>query len=292
MAAKKTGAISDEDRKYIIDHMDDDSVEEIAEAIGRNPKVVEKEIKNYVMLPTARNRSVRWHLKNIPEWKHLKQSFTNDELNLIEDKYVKYVEQVKEDITATEETQVLNMITLEILMGRNLKGRMKLFDSIRQLEAMKEGIIDAVDGNWALISEEGRAQIMDIENQITASRNVESSRTSQYLELQKELNTLNTKLKTSRDQRVDKVLDPKHSFIAYVKDLLNRDKQEKESRFIQLYGMSVDKEEQRLSQAHQYLSGSYDNPILTTEILDKLDDREKMILMKENEENQENELSE
>lgn len=271
MVVKKQGVISTEERKYIIEHMNDMTVEDIAEAIKKNPKVVDKEIKNYVQLPQAENNSIRWHLKKKLEWKHLKQEFTEEELNLIEDKYIRYIQQLQDDITATEEAQVLNMIKLEILMERNLKAQYRLTDDIDNLESLRQSILDKVDGEFALLEEKDRDTIMDIQKQSSSIRNADGVRNSTYMELQKELNNISSKLKASRDQRVGSILDPRFSFNTYVRSLLERDKQERESRYIQLYGMGINKEEARLSKAHLYADGAYDNPILTTEVLENLD---------------------
>ncbi len=278
---RKNGAISANDRRYILENSNTMSAEQIAENLGKNPKIIEREIKNYVSLPQAENNTIRWHLKQSPDWKHLRGQFTPEELVLIENKYVKYIEQMKDDIVATEETQIINMIKIEILMDRNLKGKMKLHENIRQFEAQKEAIMDRVEGDFALLSDEQNEQITEINGLISSSRNVESARTSEYIELQKEFNTLSTKLKASRDQRVDRVLDARFSFTTYVKDLMNRDKQEKESRFVELYSKSVDKEEDRLITAHKYADGSYDNPILSVEILEKLDKRDVQVITME-----------
>lgn len=271
----KKGSMSDADRRFIQEHVDDMTLEEIAEKLERSPKIIDKEIKNLVNLPQAKNKSIRWHLHGMPEWRSLKQQFESDELNLIEDKYVKYVESMQGDLFAMEESQLLNMIKLEILMDRNLRAHRSIMYAIKNYEKERNIILKAVGENWSELDEDSRKRVQEIENHINGARNAESYRASQYLDIQKELNSLNTKMKASRDQRIGKVLDPKASFTEYVKSLLDRDKQEKESRFIQLHTKAASKEKHRLSQAHQYADGSYDNPLLSAEILEDLEKQDK-----------------
>lgn len=268
---KKTGAISNDERKFIIDNSGKMTSEELAEAIGKSVKIVEKEIQNHVKLPTAENNTIRWHLKKLPEWKSLKQQFTNDELNLIEEKYIKYVEQMESNLTATEESQVLNMIKIEILMNRNLTADKESLESISIYQQTSQAIIDSVNGNVSLLEEDQREKLQDCQNQITSIRDGHGFRNKQHMELQTQLNNIQSKLKTSRDQRVNNILDAKMSFGAYVKSLGEIKKQQKESRFIELNRLATEKENQRLSRAHKYADGSYDNPMLTAEILEKLD---------------------
>lgn len=268
---KKSGAVSNDERKFIIDNSGKMTSEEIADAIGKSVKIVEREIQNHVKLPTAENNTIRWHLKKLPEWKSLKQQFTNDELNLIEEKYIKYVEQMESNLTATEESQVLNMIKIEILMDRNLIADRESLESIAIYQQTSQAIIDSVNGDVSLLDEVERDKLQNCQNQITSIRDGHGFRNKQHMELQTQLNNIHSKLKTSRDQRVNNILDAKMSFGAYVKSLTELKKQNKESRFIELNRLAVEKERDRLSRAHKYADGSYDNPILTADILEKLD---------------------
>lgn len=268
---KKSGAISNDERLFIINSAAKLTSEEIAEQIGKSVKIVEREIQNHVKLPTAENNTIRWHLRKMPEWKSLKQQFTNDELNLIEEKYVKYVEQMESNLTATEESQVLNMIKLEILMDRNLIADRQCMESLAVFEHTSAAMLDSVGGDYSLFDDEQLKRLQDCQNQITSIRDSHGFRNKQHMEMQTQLNNIHSKLKTSRDQRVGQILDAKKSFGAYVKELLDVKKQEQESRWVELNSLAVKKEERRLSRAHKYADGSYDNPILTADILQQLD---------------------
>ena len=271
---KKSGAISNDERRFIIENASKLTTEDIAEQIGKSVKIVEREIQNHVKLPTAENNTIRWHLRKMPEWKSIKQQFNNDELNLIEEKYVKYVEQMENNLTATEESQVLNMIKLEILMDRNLISNRQSLESLVIYEQTSQAIIDSVGGDYSLLDEDQLKQIQDCQNQITSIRDGQGFRNKQHMEMQTQLNSIHSKLKTSRDQRVGQILDAKKSFGAYLKELMDIKNQEKESRWIELNNMAVEKEEKRLSRAHKYADGSYDNPMLTADILEQLDKEE------------------
>lgn len=275
MATKnKAGGISNEDRQFIINNASKLTAEEIAAHIRKSVKVVEREIKCHVKLPNAENNMIRWHLKKITEWKSIKDEFSNEELNYLEEKYVKYVEQMESNLTATEESQVINMIKIEILMHRNLAADKECARSIATYQKLTESILNSVGGDFALLDGDQLKSIQDAENKITSLRDSSVSRYSQYLDMQTKLNALHKELNTTRQQRADKIVDSKKTFGAYVKELLEARKQEKESRFVELLNLATVKEEKRLSRAHKYADGSYDNPMLTADILDTLDKTE------------------
>ncbi len=230
----KLGTLSNEERKFILDNMDNLEIDVIAKQLNRSPLVIEKVIRGQMALPISENNTTRWHLRKSLHWKHLKDAFTERELNTIEDQYVKYVEQFKGDIIATEEVQILNLIKVEILMERNLTGKMLIGENIKRYKQMVESLLTRFNHNFADMEEADRATIMELEDKISACLQAEASRTTEYVDLLKQHNALTEKVMGSRDQRVREILSTKVSFTGLVKQLMDRDKQEKDSRFLEL----------------------------------------------------------
>lgn len=269
---KKVGSISQSDRAFIIKNIDVMSAEDMATQLNRNVAVVEGVIKGHSALPDASEKSIRWQLMHSSHWKHLRQEFTEDELNKIADQYVKYVEQFSKDgIIATEEVQILNLIKIEILSDRNLKGKMGLSSTIKGYEDIIENILSKVDGDWHALTEREQDQIMKLKEDIQSALRAETTRTNEYVELQKQHTVLTEKVMGSRDQRVKEVLNQKISFLGIVKQLMDEEKQKKESRMLELYNKGVAKEYERLIQPHKYEDGVTDNPILCSDVVEKLD---------------------
>ena len=272
---KKVGSISQTDRTFIIQNIDVMSAEDMAIKLNRNVAVIEGVIKGHSALPDASEKSIRWQLMHSSHWKHLRQEFTEDELNKIADQYVKYVEQFsKEGIIATEEVQILNLIKVEILSDRNLKGKMNLSGTIKGYEDIVENILSKVDGNWQALTEREQDQIMKLKEDIQSALRSETARTNEYIELQKQHTVLTEKVMGSRDQRVKEVLNQKVSFLGIVKQLMDEDKQKTESRMLELYNKGVAKEYDRLIQPHTYQDGVTDNPILCSDVVERLDTEE------------------
>lgn len=288
----KGGAISAEDRKFILENMSRMTVEQMAEQLNRNPLVVQKVIQTYTNLPDIANQAIRWRLKKSNHWKQLKSAFNEIELSHIEDEYVTIVQQFKEDIVATEEVQILDFIKTGILQQRNLESKQKIQNQLNEYARLSQGIEDAVGGDFSLLTTEQHNSIMEYSNKKTACMQAESNRTTEWLALQKEKNVLYEKIMGSRDQRIKEIMNTKVSFTSFIKQLLEKDKQEKESRFIQLYSKASDKEFSRLMQPYVYADGNTDNPILSAEVIEefekKNDEEEQLNNLKEGKNGQEN----
>lgn len=271
MSTRKSGAISNSERKFILENMATMSIEDMAKRIGRNISMVEKVIHMQTNLPEAESNTVKWHLKRSLNWKHMKEEFTESELDKIEDQYTKYVQQFQENINATEEVQILNLIKIEILMDRNLKGKMKIGESINRYSKMVQSIMDAVDDDFSSLTEVQQKNVMDLEKGKQEALGAESARTTELVSLQKEHNTLMAKVMGSRDQRITEVLNQKVSVFGLIKQLIDVDRQKQDSRILELYGKAADAELMRLAQPHKFLDDSIDNPVLSHEVVTRLD---------------------
>lgn len=275
---KTTGIITEKDREFILANLNGLTVSEMSEKLGKTVATIQKVINTYTKLPNADSQTAKAHLRQSFHWKSLKREFTPDELEKIEDQYIKYVQQFQEDVVATEEVQILNLIKTEILMDRNLSGKMKLSENIDRYRGMVESLLKPYDGHFASLSNEEREVIMDLEDKIQAALNAEATRTTEFIGLLKEHNTLSQKVMGSRDQRVTQIINRKVSFGSLVEDLLKIEKQQEESRILELTKMSAVQEFKRLAQPHKYGDNQVDNPILTSDVIE---------LLKEDEDNEE-----
>lgn len=278
---KKSGALSNKDRSWIIQNINKMTVEEMSNQIGKNIAVIEAAIKTHTNMPEANNETARWNLKKSLHWKHLKEEFNEAELNKIEDQYVKYVDQFREDIVATEEVQILNLIKLEILADRNLKGKMSMSGNIDENQKIIDSMLGGVDGDWNRLDKDQQSMIMELKKQTQACLDAVAHRTSEYVELQKQHNALADKVMGSRDQRVKEILNQKVSFLGLVKELLDREKQLRDSRILELHNLGTEKEYKRLIQPHKYADDLLDNPILSAETIGELNKLEKQETLKE-----------
>ena len=266
----RKGNLTQADREFIASNLNSMSPQEIADKLDRPLHSIEKVISVLAaQLPKAESAAARWHLKHSMHWKQLKEEFDENELNYIEDQYIKYVDQFKQDIVATEEVQILDLIKIEVLQQRNLKGKQKINENIRRYEQMCQSTLDTVDGNFGKLEDSDKERIMEMRKNIQAALQAESVRTVEYVSLQQEHNKLAEKVMGSRDQRVKEIMNSKVSWHGHIKKLLERDKQINDSRFLELNKLGAEREFERLSEPHIYADKTTDNPILSAEVVEK-----------------------
>ena len=205
----------------------------------------------------------------------MKKQFSDDELEVFEEKYIELMEQFKDNVLKTEEVQLFHAIKLQILMDRNLESKQRARSQIIKLENLQKGIVDKYGGDFSRVEQRDQDSITQIGEQISSFAIAEQSASTEYINLQKEHNSLLEKLKASRFQRIEKVENSKISFTGLVKRLMDRDFQEAESRTIELFKKASDKELTRLAEPHKYIDGSFDLPVLNAETIDMLDKVEK-----------------
>lgn len=269
MATRKT-RLTRESEKFIVDNMANFSSDEIAKKLNCTVKAVENVIEVYGNLP---EQNVAWkqYLRKSIVWKQLKDQFSEDELQYFEESFVALMGQFNEDVWKTEESQIFQLITLDILMKRNLKAKRATRNHIEELEHLQRDMVARYNGDYTAMTDGDRSFIIDLEKQISGSRSAESNNSREFVEFQKQYNDILQQLKGTREQRIKQIESSKTSFVSMVKTLLEKDVQEKESRQMELFKLASQKELKRLGQPHQYVNQEIDLPILTSETLEEFD---------------------
>src|SRR5688500_11468587 len=130
----KRGPISAAESDFIKDHAHELSPAEIAKHLQRTEEAIHahmiQELRispNEEEIPQVRveQLALQKELTTSPEWKALRDEFLPDELVYFKHRYGKLMSQFKEDVFATEETQIFLLIKYEILLQRNLKSTKK-----------------------------------------------------------------------------------------------------------------------------------------------------------------------
>lgn len=291
MSALKGGRFSMEERATIESYAASLTPEEIGEELERDPKSIRKYIVEKLGLtpveamripspitpPDSPPQVVRRpepveraaissEFRRTELWKRLSDGFEPDELKYLEERYIVMVTQF-EDVVATEETQILQAIKLEILMDRNLAQRKKALQSIRIIEEAQAELLEdyCPGGSRSNLTKEQIQELLNVETQLNAARSDEQSRTAEYDKLGAQHEKLMKALKATRDQRLDKVKTNKDGFLDVIRMLQEKDLQEIEGRQMELMKLASEKELVRLGRPIVYDDGNQDNPILCPE---------------------------
>lgn len=281
----RAGRMSREAEKFIIEHKNTFTADEIAKKLNLSLRSVNEVLDVYGNLP-EKNTAWKQYLRRSIAWKQLKEEFSGEELDYFEEKFIALMEQFKEDVLTTEETQVFQLIKLEILMSRNLRQKQKIREHIEKFDKLQKSIVDKYGGDFTKLEEKDHNFIIELEKQLAGSRSAEQTTSKEYIELQKQHGDILNELKGTRNQRVKEIENSKVSFVGLVKSLMDRDKQEKEGRQLELFKLATQKEMDRLGSPFQYADKMIDLPILTSETIEKLDQQQESEESKELQEQQ------
>jgi hypothetical protein len=208
--------------------------------------------------------AIRTELRGSYQWKRLRDEFSPDELNYFEESYLKLMAQFRDDVQASEETQIFDCIKLQLLMSRNLVERRKARERFMDLEIQKEELVKGYGSEKKTKEDpDGRQKLMMLESDITQAKVMEQTRTGEYVKLQERHDAILKTLKATRDQRIREIESSKQSFVGLVKELMRKGPREHEGRQMELVRLAVEKEAKRLGSPHTYADGNVDRPILS-----------------------------
>ena len=136
----KRGKFSEEEINFIKQNSGSKSVDELASYLDRNPKTVKKildqlNLAHKDMSPEEYDDvSLRNKLIAREYWPEILRQFTEREIPYFQATWIKLIKQFREDVLPTEELQIKQLITTEILMNRSLVERKRSLEDIDRLD--------------------------------------------------------------------------------------------------------------------------------------------------------------
>ena len=268
----KRGKFSDEELSFIKENSQDKSIEEIASYIDRNPKTVKRVmgsmnlVHKNMSVDEKDDLSLRKKLLDKEYWVEIEKQFTESEIEYFIAIWIELIKQFREDVLPTEELQIKQLITIEILINRCMVERKRSLEDIERLDrALKEEYLVPVE-------DRDMNMLMNLEQQISLARGTQTTHTNEYTKLSKEYKDLAKDLKATRDQRLKRIEDGKTSWIGLIRMLEDEAIREREGHEMEVISFAADKSVESLSEYHSFEDGKLDMPILTPEtVIDKED---------------------
>jgi len=271
---KKRGQLSTEEQNFIRDNIGSMSIEEIATALNRSTKPVQRYIVDHKLSfdpeenITDQNLRLKLHAKTF--WSEITRQFDEEtgELEYFENTWIGLVKQFREDVLPAEELQIKQFITIDILINRSMKERKRHIAETERLQRK-------VDEEYALPEDQrDTPKLANLETQLSFARNSIASYTNEYTKLLSEQQKISKDLKATREQRIKRIEDGKSSWVGLIRMLEDEVLREKESKEMEILSLATQKAKEKLYENHQYQDGKVDQPILTPESLEYLDDEE------------------
>jgi hypothetical protein len=266
----RKGPLSIEDKRNIQDWVTFKTPEEMARDLNRSPSQIKRYRDQYlanapavVVKRSEADEFIR-ELHAGSNWLSIKEQFTDKELTFYENMYVNYRQQFK-DMTSTELTQLYHMITLEVFMNRHNLDRRKIQEEIDVFEKFLQKERDLPEGQRDIL------KLTNMENTLLACRGASGAKTKEYKDLLDKHSDIMKTLKGTRDQRIKNIED-RGKFIGILKDLEVADRRKAIGEITSLMDLATAEEKERLSQPHQYMDKTIDQPLLNADTV--LDDEE------------------
>lgn len=266
----KRGKLSNQEIKTIEQYAGRKTDKEIAKMLNRTEATVRKTRVEKLGLGDDIDNpefiEIRNELRSKDEYKELKEVLTKGELEYAERQWAKYLEQFKQNVLPTEETQILQLIKFEIFQYRIELQRKQLYEYMMELKekANKERTKRRPNDDKILAY---MAEIPDLEQSI-------ASFSKNFVELQKEHAKLLHNLKATRDQRIKNIHDSGTTILGHIKALQEKEFREKEEQEMELMRAAMDVETKRLGGYHEYMDGTVDQPLLNSDTVEMVDRKE------------------
>jgi hypothetical protein len=258
---RKRGKLSKQEMNYIRQNCFDLSLEEIANNINRKIEPVKKFIDKENL--KARDLTDQEHLLSTLRsryyYQELKKQMSDGEIIFFEHNWVDFYKQFNEDVTHTEEMQILEVIRTEVLINRSMEDRQEIVRSLERLE----GLI-----NREMDKEEEQQDTQAIAMWQTQMGSLIGSK-SAYINEHEKLLTKKERylkdLKGTREQRKRVADDAKTNFSMWMRQLDTLEMREKEGFEMEVQAIAAQKARKRLSEFHEYEDGEVDQPLLNSE---------------------------
>lgn len=273
-AARKRGQLSTDEQNFIRDNIGSMSIEDIATALNRSTKPIQRYIVDHKLSfdpeenITDQNLRLKLHAKTF--WPEITRQFDEEtgELEYFENTWIGLVKQFREDVLPAEELQIKQFITIDILINRSMKERKRHISETERLQRKVDDEYNKPEDQRDI------PKLTNLETQLSFARNSIASYTNEYTKLLSEQQKISKDLKATREQRIKRIEDGKSSWVGLIRMLEDEVLREKESKEMEILSIATQKAKEKLYENHQYQDGKVDQPILTPESLEYLDDEE------------------
>lgn len=262
-APRKRGQLSLEEEKFIRDNFDKLSVEQISEALNRNPPPIKRYIEeSRLTIPTEEkndNAFLKQKLHTKTFWTEVQRQFDEEsgELAYFEDTWVGLIKQFREDVLPAEELQIKQFITIDILINRSMKERKRHISETDKLQRLVDKEYDKSE------DQRDAARLLNLETQLSFARNSIANYTNEYTKLLNEQQKISKDLKATREQRIKRIEDGKSSWTGLIRMLEDEVIREREGREMEILALATEKAKKTLQEYHSYEDRTLDRPFLT-----------------------------
>ena len=254
----KRGKLSKGEMDYIRQNCFDVPLEDIAKYLNRSLAPIQKFIdkENLKARDMTDHEHMLIHLRGRYYYGELRKQFNDAELIFFEHQWIDYFKQFNEDVTHTEEMQILEVVRTEILINRGMEDRKEVMTNIERLNKL---IDDEINKPTAM---QDTQAIASFQTQLGAAIASKSAYINEHEKLLTKKERLLKDLKGTREQRKRNSADAKTNFSAWLKQLEDVEVRKREGMDMEINRIAADRALESLSGYHEYEDGMVDQPFL------------------------------
>jgi hypothetical protein len=259
--SRKRGKLSNEEMAYIEQNCFDLSLQEMADHLNRHIGPVKKYIdkKNLKARDTTDDEHLLSTLRARYYHAELNKQMSDAEIIFFEQNWIDFFKQFNEDVTHTEEMQILEVIRTEVLINRSMEDRQEIMENIERLN-------EAIDTEMNKPEDMQDTQaIAMFQTQLGALIGSKGSYINEHEKLLTKKERYLKDLKGTREQRKRVADDAKTNFSMWMRELDNLEAREAEGFDMAVQAIAADKARARLSDFHEYEDGEVDQPLLNSD---------------------------
>mgnify|MGYP001265651335 CR=1 FL=1 len=261
LTQRKRGKLSNSEMDYIRQNCFDLSIEEIASVLNRTVGPVQKFIdkENLKARNMTDDEHLLVHLRDRYYYHELKKQFSDGEIIFFEHQWIDYFKQFGEDVTHTEEMQILEVIRTEVLINRGMEDRQEVMKNIERLNKLIDDEIRKPE-----VMQDTQA-IASFQTQLGAAFASKSAYINEHEKLLTKKERLLKDLKGTREQRKRNSEDAKTNFSAWLKQLDDEQFRKREEESMEINRLAANKALKALSDYHTFEDGGVAQPFLNAD---------------------------
>lgn len=258
---RKRGKLSNGEMAYIRQNCFDLPVEEMANHLNRTVAPVQKFIdkENLKARNMTDDEHLLVHLRGRYYYNELKKQMSDPEIIFFEHQWIDYFKQFNEDVTHTEEMQILEVIRTEVLINRGMEDRQ---EAVKNIERLNKLIDDEMSKPEVM---QDTQAIASFQTQLGAAFASKSAYINEHEKLLTKKERLLKDLKGTREQRKRKSEDAKTNFSAWLKQLDDIQVRKREGMDMEINRIAANKAVEEMSEYHKYEDGVLDQPFLNAD---------------------------
>lgn len=261
MTGLKRGKLSKAERAYIEQNCFDLQLAEMAEKLNRSVAPVRRYINDHNL--KAKDKTDDEHLLSTLRTKYyyekLQKQFDKGEILFFENHWIDFFKQFNEDVTHTEEMQIIEVIRTEVLINRSMEDRMTIMHNIESLE-------ESIDSELEKDADKQNGELIGTwQSQLGAMIGSKSSYINEHKELLSKKEKYLKDLKGTREQRKRVSDDSKTNFTMWMRELDKLELREQEGFDMEVQAVAADAARKRLAEFHEFEDGEVDQPLLNSD---------------------------